>query len=207
MLNQNQIRISAKGRADTTFTHATLKVIATRQGPNGLSAKNSVKSVIEAILKAVRDTPEAKVVEDRLVAQLSVAPRMAHTSQGYIQDGYEATYTVSVRADDLQGALTLHDKFTMLDVKAETPVFHTNDPGAELRAFKVAFAAAREKFRAQCEITGRDVAHWEISSWEVEEEQPRGKMMALSAGPETQAGAQPGQATVSLTAVFLFTHR
>lgn len=209
-LNRNQITITAKGQADSGFSHASFKLSLSTVAETGPAAKEKARPLIDAILAVVTEQAEAAQIDAaRLKTTFSIEPhRVYEENRTPTHRGYKADYSISFSAKNLALATDLHDRLTNLNgITAESPTFHVGDE-AEVtqRAFADAWQKAKATFEAQCATVGLSPLDWEIVAWEEESAGGGGgKMLSASGGPTTRI--EPGKAIYQVTIGFLFARK
>lgn len=210
-IERNEIKVNVKGFASSTFTHASLNVSVVTQADTGPAAKDLARPTIAKIREVIaRHAEAAKVDSERLRASFSVQPDVRYSGGESSMRGYKASYAVRFECRDVTASLALHDELTgVAGITAETPVFHMANEGKVFDdAFADAAKKAKAKFESQCKAVGRDPDSFQISSWYVSDEIPRGKTLSVGANARTtEADVEPGRAVLELTVTFLFTHR
>jgi uncharacterized protein YggE len=208
----NQISVNAKGSAESRFTKATFKVTVSEVASTGPEAKNKIDPLIGIVFKIIQANAETAGLEaDRVTTTKSVEPEYTHTnSGGRVASGYRATFTASFAGRNVIEALSVHDQLTSLaGVVADTPVFHVDDASEFANAaFADGVKKARAKFEAQCKALSLDPAAYQVSSWSIEDEQPRGKSLSFTDGAKPRgSAAEPGKAMLDVRVQVLFTKK
>ena len=122
--------------------------------------------------------------------------------------GYRAVYSAEFSGTNVREAPFVHDALTSIEgVQSPTPVYHVDD-GVEVHAaaFADAVGKAKAKFAAQCKGLGVDPNFYEVTTWTIQEDTPRGKTLSFQANAtEPKAvGLEPGKATLDLNVTFVF---
>lgn len=203
------ITVNVKGSAETEFTSVTFKATVTTQAPLGPEAKEMARPAIEAIKKTILEHAETVGIDThRLKTSFSVDSYNDRQTGKF--SGYEARYTISFNGKNVVEALKLHDALTSLrGVEAPTPVFNIDDSAdVHARAFNLAAAKAFEKFNNQCVALKLTPTAFEVASWSIDEEQPRGKTLSFSEGATAKpVGLEPGKASLDMRVTFAFRRR
>lgn len=201
----NVVLTLAKGSTETEFTSATFKAMVTTYGTTGPMAKEKALPCIEAIKRAIVSYGETVGIDmDRLKTSFSVDIHHARNTGEFA--GYKANYTITFTGRNVVEALKLHDALTSIEgVEAPTPIFNLNDSAdVHARAFADAVAKARIKFQSQCAALDIDPNMYETTSWSIQEEEPRGKMLSFSEGAQAKpVGLEPGKAVFDMKVTFV----
>jgi uncharacterized protein YggE len=203
----DHIDVTAKGSAETEFTSATYRATVVTSGKTGPQAKEKALPIIEKIRAAVlKHGTSAGLDTGRMKTTFGVDVETHRQTGEFI--GYRATYTAEFKGTNIREAPAVHDALTSIEgVQSGTPVYHVND-GVEVhaKAFADAVGKAKAKFSAQCKGLGIDPEYFEVLSWTIQEDMPRGKTLSFQANAtEPKAvGLEPGKATLDLNVTFVF---
>jgi uncharacterized protein YggE len=200
------IDVNVKGSAETTFTSATFKASVTKQGPTGPAAKELAIPVMESIKKAILSHADKAAIDTtRLKTTFAVdVARDRHSGQPI---GYEAVYTITFTGKNVVAAPAVHDALTSIEgVQAPTPIYNVNDDSTvHALAFADAVNKAKSKFRDQCEALGMNAEDFVVLSWNIRDEEPRGKMLSFTEGATAKpVGLEPGKASLDMQVTFAF---
>lgn len=203
----NVVAVNVKGSAETEFVSATFVAKVTTYGQTGPAAKDKALPTIDSIKKAVMQHAErAGIDTTRLKTSFSVDIHHDRHSGNF--SGYKASYSITFTGRNVVESLALHDALTSIDgVESPTPVFNLNDSAdVHSRAFNDAFQRAKVKFENQCRATGTDPKEFRLTSWSIQDEEPRGKMLSFredGAGPKA-VGLEPGKAVLDMRVTFCY---
>jgi len=201
------IAITGKGCAETEFTSATYKVNVTTLGKTGPQAKEKALPIIEAIRKTIlANADKAAIDTTRLKTTFSVDIETSRNTGEFV--GYRASYSATFTGKNVVAALAMHDALTSIEgVQAPTPIYNVDDSlEIQNRAFKDAVEKAKSKFEGQCFGLGLRPNDFDVQSWSIQEEQPRGKTLSFNsdAGRPQAVGLEPGKATLDLTVTLVY---
>lgn len=207
--NANQITINTRGTAESRFTRASFTASISRTGPSGPAAKEAARPIIDALKAAIVAAGEGAGIDlERMSTTFAVAPYTEYENGRQVPRGYQATYTIAFSCVNMVEALRVHDQITSIEgVVSPTPVFHMDNQGEVAdAAFKDAYEKAVKKLEGQCEAVGEVPSDWRLSSWVIEDEEPRGKMLSFKegAGKASAAGGEPGKALFDVNVRFLY---
>lgn len=207
---EGQIIVNTKGTAETRFTRASFSASITRTGKTGPEAKEAARPIIEALKEAIVASAEGAGIDlDRMSTTFAVAPHLEYDNGRQVFKGYQATYTIAFTCSNVVAALQVHDRLTSIEhVVSPTPVFQMDNQGeVAASAFKDAYEKALAKFEGQCAAVGERAKDWRLSSWSIEDEEPRGKVLSFKegAGKASAVGGEPGKAQFDVNVRFLFT--
>lgn len=206
---ESTIAINTKGSAETEFVSATFKASVTTQAKTGPAAKEKAAPIIEMIKKSILlYATTAKLDTERMKTTFSVDVDTHRSTGDFI--GYMAIYTITFTGKNVAMAPAVHDALTSIEgVQAPTPVYNLNDSAeVHARAFKVAADQAKVKFDNQCAALGLDPSFYEVKSWSIQEEEPRGKFLTFTEGATPKAvGLEPGKASLDMRVSFAYTRK
>ena len=201
------ISVTAKGSAETAFTKATYRATVTTSGKTGPAAKDRALPVIEQIRKTILAHAEKAALDTGRLKTTFAVDVETHRQTGEFL-GYRAVYSAEFSGTNVREAPFVHDALTSIEgVQSGTPVYHVDD-GVEVHAlaFADAVGKAKAKFAAQCKGLGVDPNFYEVTTWTIQEDMPRGKTLSFQANAtEPKAvGLEPGKATLDLNVTFVF---
>jgi len=201
------ISVTSKGSAETAFTKATYRATVTTSGKTGPAAKDRALPVIEQIRKTILAHAEKATLDTGRLKTTFAVDVETHRQTGEFL-GYRAVYSAEFSGTNVREAPFVHDALTSIEgVQSPTPVYHVDD-GVEVHAaaFADAVGKAKAKFAAQCKGLGVDPNFYEVTTWTIQEDTPRGKTLSFQANAtEPKAvGLEPGKATLDLNVTFVF---
>ncbi len=206
-----QIIVFAKGRAESMFERATFSVSCSDTGPTGHDAKLNAASSMNALRQLIVEWSTRAKLDPTIKTTMVVEPFYLYPPDNRSEKtlgGYKATFTAEFVAGNVIEALALHDALTSIPrVAAQTPVFHVKDSNqVRDQAFKDAVLNANAKFNAQCAALGINPKLYEVSTWTIEDEQPRGKSISFKEGATPKSiETTPGAALLEIGVNFFFT--
>lgn len=209
MYSDNQhISVNVAGSTETEFTHVTYKASVTTRDKTGPDAKNQALPTIEKIKRAILLHAERGGVDTkRLKTSFDVDLHTDRHSGEFA--GYKARYTISFTGKNVAHATTVHDALTSISgVESPSPVFNIDDSSeVHARAFADAVKKADVKFTNQCKALGLEPRSFTLNSWSIQEEMPRGKMLSLYNGDDSDnlsPSIEPGKANYDLRVGFVY---
>jgi uncharacterized protein YggE len=193
------IDVHTQGSAETDWLSATYSASVVCSGKTGPEAKTKLAPITEKILEAVRSKADAAGIDlGRLQTTLNVSIRNNRQTGEF--EGYNATYTIKFNGKSVAAAPEVHDALTSIEsVMADTPKYNLNETNeAHGQAFKEAYDKAKLKFETQCKATGLDSTEWGLKSWDIQDEEHRGKTLGYNTdGNAPKAiGLKPGRALI-----------
>jgi uncharacterized protein YggE len=205
------IAVGAKGTCETEFTSATYRATVTTSAKTGPEAKEKARPIIEKIRQVVlAHADKAGIDTQRLKTQFSVDVEKNRNTGDFV--GYQANYSASFTGKSVKAAPEVHDALTSIEgVQAPTPVYNVNEAQeVQAKAFADAVGKAQAKFAGQCVALGYSPDDYEVHSWSIQEEQPRGKTLSFSVNAADHVkpvGLEPGKASLDVTANLAYVRR
>lgn len=204
------VSVHTKGSAEAVFSSVAYKADVVMDGNTGPEAKAKARPVIDRIRALlVERGPEAGIDLSRLKTSFEVSLITTHGNDGVRRfGGYRASYSISFTGTDVVKSIEFHDALTSIEhVQASSPDFRMDDLEAvSEKAFANAVSKAQRKFIAQCKALSLDPNKYIVHSWDIRDEEPRGKFLSVQEDMKAQAvGIEPGKAVLDVRVTVNFT--
>ncbi len=206
--------VDATGVAKAKYDTVAFRITVTGAGKNTKKAKADARPAIDAVNAEIarfeRDGVKIDKARRTTTCDVNVTQHYDNQTNKNVSTGYAATYVISFSTSDVDRASEIQDALSSVNLaEVATPQYKLQNI-TPLHAAALADAKAKldAKFASQCAVLGLDRGSYELSSYEVRQnnrESAGNQPMRLAAMSASGGGAPPpvelhaGEARVEVT--------
>lgn len=172
MQTQGQVTtVAAQGEAETEYDLVQFSVSLKSLEKTVPQAKGKLKKQVDTLVALVEDLQkslEIKIVKGSLRSNTQVGEKREWEHNSQVFKGYEATYSMTFRLDDLSKISQIFDILTSLrEAQVSPPQLMLKErETVNKAALAVAFQKVVSRFANECAVLGLNPSDFEIAAYE-----------------------------------------